>query len=285
MSRTFSRNPRSRGCGTRQCILLWCPSLIPGWITAHGLTDDQMMILDAVDLEAGRVLHDTLPQPHRGTEGKDDGRCGRGGWPFIPGDLLSMIVEIQSDLPLEDRLHEQSHAREPGSGRNPCGFLSPHRADGGGSLAPANPWFYGDMLLLIGLEYLGICTALCPHSGRQDGPALRVGGRHVGCCLAPEAIADGVLGQFGLGGATSLRAFLPLHDRFYPIVQGMVTPWPWLAPTPPLPTPFVLRHRRLGLGDTRKPPGFDTLDGLCDLGGFLRWRGGIGRRSLGGPLT
>jgi hypothetical protein len=73
-----------------------------------------MMILDAVDLEAGRILHDKLHQHHRGKEGEDYGRCGRGGWPFIPGDWLSMVVERQSALPLDDRLHEQSHAREHG---------------------------------------------------------------------------------------------------------------------------------------------------------------------------
>jgi hypothetical protein len=156
---------------------------------------------------------------------------------------------------------------------------------GGTGLALEQPWFHGAVLLLIGLEYLGLCTALCPHGGRQDGPALRGGGRHVGCCLDSEAIADGVLGQFGLGGTTSLHALLPSRDRFHPIVEGMVTPWPWLAPTPPLPAPFVLRHSRLGLGDTGKPPGFDTLDGLCDLGGCLRLRCRIGLSSLGGQLT
>ena len=98
----------------RQCILLWCPSLIPGWINAHGLTDDLMMILEAVDLEAGRILHAKVHQHSRGKEGEDYGRCGRGRWPFIPGDVLSMVVEIQSDLPLDDRIHEQSHDREHG---------------------------------------------------------------------------------------------------------------------------------------------------------------------------
>jgi len=68
--------------------------LIPGWINAHGLTDDQMMILDAVALEAGRIIHDKLHQHHRGKEGEDYGRCWRGCWPFISGDLLSMVVEI-----------------------------------------------------------------------------------------------------------------------------------------------------------------------------------------------
>ena len=55
-------------------------------------------------------------------------------------------------------------------------------------LAPAKPWFYSDMLLLIGLEYLGICTALCPHGGPQDGPALRVGGRHVGTASSASRV-------------------------------------------------------------------------------------------------
>ena len=73
-----------------------------------------MMILDAVALEAGRIIHDKLHQHHRGKEGEDYGRCWRGCWPFISGDLLSMVVEIQSDLPLNDRIHEQSHDREHG---------------------------------------------------------------------------------------------------------------------------------------------------------------------------
>jgi hypothetical protein len=107
----------------------------------------------------------------------------------------------------------------------------------------------------------------------------------VGCCLDPEAIADGVLGQFGLGGATALRTFLPLRDRLHPIGQGMATPGPWLAPTSPLPAPFVRRNRRLGIGGTRKPPGSDTLDVLGDLGGFRRLRCGIGLSRLGGQLT
>ena len=132
------------------------------------------------------------------------------------------------------------------------------------------------MLLLIGLEQLSIGTSFCFHSGGQDCPAMGVSGQHMGFDLDPEAIADGILGQRGLGGAPSLRAFLPLRDRFHPIVQGMVTPGPRLAPSPPLPTPFVLRNSRLGIGGIRKPAGFDTLDVLCDTRGFFRLSCGIG---------
>src|SRR5262249_5214352 len=113
------------------------------------------------------------------------------------------------------------------------------------------------MLLLIGLEYLSICTALCPHGGRQDGPALRVGGRHVvGLCLDAEAITEAVLGLLCLGGTASLCAFLPLCDRFHLVMEGMVPPGPRLAPTPPLAAAFVLGNGDLRIGGTGKPTGF-----------------------------
>ena len=49
--RVNTLSPRSRGCGTRQCILPCCRSLIPGRITAYGLPDEQMLALDALDVE------------------------------------------------------------------------------------------------------------------------------------------------------------------------------------------------------------------------------------------
>ena len=52
------------------------------------------MILDAMALEACPIIHKKLNQHHRCKEGKDDGRCRRGRWPFIPRDLLAMGVEI-----------------------------------------------------------------------------------------------------------------------------------------------------------------------------------------------
>ena len=55
-----------------------CPALIPDRIKAHGLTDDPMMILDAMALKACRSLYAKLHQHHRGKEGEDYG-CGRGG--------------------------------------------------------------------------------------------------------------------------------------------------------------------------------------------------------------
>ena len=104
--RVNTLSPRSRGCGTRQCILPCCRSLIPGRITAYGLPDEQMLALDALDVEASRMLQSTLDQHHRGTERDDHGRCGRGRWPGMPGDGLGRVAARPSDLPWDHGSHE-----------------------------------------------------------------------------------------------------------------------------------------------------------------------------------
>jgi hypothetical protein len=45
-----------------------------------------------------------------------------------------MSVEIDTDLPLDHRIHQQAHDGQHRQGRNPCGFLQPHRTDSGGML-------------------------------------------------------------------------------------------------------------------------------------------------------
>jgi Transposase DDE domain len=45
-----SKSPRSRGCGRQERILPSCRSLIPGTVNPHGLTNDEMIFLDAMDL-------------------------------------------------------------------------------------------------------------------------------------------------------------------------------------------------------------------------------------------
>src|SRR5262244_2367467 len=89
-----------------------------------------MIVLEAMALEACRIILDTLHQHYRGKEGKDYGRGRRGCWPLVPGDLLVMVAERAADLPLEHGIHEQPHHREHRQGGNPFGFLQPHRTDG-----------------------------------------------------------------------------------------------------------------------------------------------------------
>src|SRR5918997_3175666 len=65
----------------------------------------------------------------------------------------------------------------------------------------------------------------------------------------------------------------------------MVTPWPRLASTPPLATPFVLGNGHLCVGGTGKPLRFHALDMLCDTLGCLGLGSGICRRRLMGQLA
>jgi hypothetical protein len=65
----------------------------------------------------------------------------------------------------------------------------------------------------------------------------------------------------------------------------MVTPRPWLAPTPTLAPPFVLCNSRLCVGNTGKPPRFNVSDVLCDTLRFLGLGGGICHRRLVGQLA
>src|SRR5712691_12806705 len=100
-----------------------CRSLIPGRINTHSFTDDEMMVLEAMDLEAYRIIHGKLHQHHWGKEGEDHGSCGCGRWSFVPGDVLVVVAERQADLPLDNGIHEQPQDSENGKGRNPLGFL------------------------------------------------------------------------------------------------------------------------------------------------------------------
>ena len=57
-------DPRSRGCGPRERILPWYHSVIPGLVNLHSITDEPMVVLNAMHLEAGRIVYDEL---HEGT--------------------------------------------------------------------------------------------------------------------------------------------------------------------------------------------------------------------------
>ena len=111
-----------------------------------------MIVLDAMDLEAGRTIHGEGHACHWRQEGKHHGCRRRGRQAFVAGEWPLMLAERESDLPLNDRLHQQPHHREHGQRRTPFRFLQPHRADGGRSLDPAKARFHRDMWLLSRLE-------------------------------------------------------------------------------------------------------------------------------------
>jgi hypothetical protein len=62
------------------------------------------------------MIHGTWHQRHWGKEGADHGGGGHGSWPFLRGDLLVMVTEIQADLPLDHDIwpHCGGQDRPPG---------------------------------------------------------------------------------------------------------------------------------------------------------------------------
>jgi hypothetical protein len=88
--------------------------LIPGLVNTYSLTDDPMILLATMDLEARHIVHGAVHEQHWRKEGEHHGRGGCSCEPFIPGDLLVMLAELQANLPLDHGIHQQPHHREPG---------------------------------------------------------------------------------------------------------------------------------------------------------------------------
>src|SRR5215831_11780341 len=83
-----------------------------------------------------------------------------------------MRVQIEAHLPLDDAIDQQTDNRQHGQGRNPFRLLEPHGSDSRGILDPSKPRFYSGILVLIGLENVGIATHLSVASRGQHHPAL-----------------------------------------------------------------------------------------------------------------
>ena len=157
-----------------------------------------MIVLDAMDLEAGRPVHGEVHEQHWRTAGTPHGGRRWSRQAFMAGDVLGMLAAREPDLPLPHRLHQQPHDRAHGQRRNPCGFLQPHRADRRGMRAPAPARFHRDMVFLICLEPRGIRTDCWPHGGGQDRPPLRILGGSEGLWGHDAARAGLDLGCVGL---------------------------------------------------------------------------------------
>ena len=71
-----------------------------------------------------------------------------------------MRTQRQTDLPLDDAVDQQPNDREHRQGGNAFRFLQPHGSNGRGVLDPTKTGFYGRILVLIGLENLGIRASL-----------------------------------------------------------------------------------------------------------------------------
>jgi hypothetical protein len=75
-------------------------------VNTPSLTHDPMIILDAVDLQAGRMVHSEVDKRHWRKEGNHHGRRRHGRRTVVAGEVPIMVVERASDLPLDHRLHQ-----------------------------------------------------------------------------------------------------------------------------------------------------------------------------------
>ena len=75
-------------------------------VNTHSLTNNEMVLLDAMDVQDGRIVYGEVDKRHWRKEGKHYGCRGNGSRPFVTGDVPVVITEIEADLALDDRIHQ-----------------------------------------------------------------------------------------------------------------------------------------------------------------------------------
>ena len=140
----------------------------------HGLTHDELSLPEAMDGQAGRMVHREVDQRHWRQEGKHHGCRGAGSQTFGAGYVPGVLTAREADLPWEHRLHQDPHHGEHGPRRTPFRCFPPPWPPGSRMLAPAHARCHRGMVLLIRLEDLGSWTRCGPPGGGQDGPPVRL---------------------------------------------------------------------------------------------------------------
>jgi hypothetical protein len=80
--------------------------LIPGLGNTHGLTNDEMILPDAMDVQDRRIVRSEVDKRHWHKEGKHYGCCGNGSQTFVAGYVPVVITEREAGLPLDHRIHQ-----------------------------------------------------------------------------------------------------------------------------------------------------------------------------------
>ena len=86
-----------------------------------------MVILPPVAVEYLQRPHPEVPHRHGPKERQDPRSGGQRCWPFVPGQLLVIVAQVQSDLSLDHSIHQYPDDRQHRQRRNPLRFLEPHR--------------------------------------------------------------------------------------------------------------------------------------------------------------
>src|SRR5262249_58441388 len=136
----------------------------------------------------------------------------------------------------------------------PLRFHEPNGSDRRGILDPTKPRFYSGILVLIGLENVGIATHLRGHGRGQHHPSISL--FWVGECLYvhDQAIACLQRGRVTLGGTPPSSPSRAAGVGGDTIAYRMIPPPGWAAaPTAP-PRGLLLRPRPRRRPLPRQPP-------------------------------
>src|SRR5262249_38913916 len=144
-------------------------------------------------------------------------------------------------------------------GGNPFGFLQPHGSNRRRILDPTKTRLHSRVLLLIGLENLGICAHLRAHGGGEHRPAivlLRVG---QSLYLHDYAVASLCCWRVCCRGTSPTGAARTPGIRHDVIADRMIPPGAWATAAAPLVPARILRNRGGGVRPADKPPRLDPL--------------------------
>jgi len=131
-----------------------------------------MIGLDGIDLLGPLIISTSFDQCSVSKQSQHHCHRGRCSRPFVPWDLLIMRAQVQVNLALDETGDQYTQHRAHRQGDHPFRLLQPYRADGRWVLDPSQTRFSCRVLLLIGLENLGIRTDLSAYRRGQHGPAI-----------------------------------------------------------------------------------------------------------------
>jgi hypothetical protein len=107
------------------------------------------------------------------------------------------------------------------------------------------------VLLVIGLQNLGVGTYLCAYGGRQHGPPIVSLGPFQSLRVHHQAIAALFLRGLALWRTSPACALWALQECFDAIAEAVIAPGLRSAATPALTAAFIVCYGRLGIGGTR----------------------------------
>jgi hypothetical protein len=127
-----------------------------------------MIRLQSRDLGGRNSVYLAVHYRDRSPHGQDSGSRWYGRLPWVAWELLVMGGQGETDVPLDDSLHEEPQDRAQRQGGKALGLLPPPWTKGRGMLAPPTAGLAGRVLRVIRLDPLRLRTHCQPSGRRED---------------------------------------------------------------------------------------------------------------------